>query len=167
MLKSRNLASLTAAALAMSVAFAACTAPEEDVQEIPEVTEVEQDEDTGARELERETVLGPGDEGETILATGWVEGKPLDNGFFLRTEFNRIVFIETTQDVAAGESVRVQGQVRRSDAEAFNGWEVGALGDDLKPDLDLWRGIHLQAQTVEKIEGPARRSDEPARDPGR
>ena len=164
MLKSSNWAALTAAALLMSASFTACDAPEENVEELPDVTEVEPDRETEARELEQEMVLGPEDEGETILATGWVEGQPLDDGFFLRTEYNRIVFIETDRDVGSGEAVRVQGQVRKSDAESFNRWEVDALGEDLKPDWDLWRGIHLDAQTVDKVEGTARESDEPAKD---
>jgi hypothetical protein len=148
MLKSSKWAVLTAAALVAGVTVSSCAPEDENNEDIPEVGSVETDKTTGARELNEEMVLGPGDVGEAILATGWVEGKPLDNGFFLRTEHKRIVFVETDQKVEAGQAVSVTGTVAKSDAEAFNGWEMQALGEDLNPDLDLWRGIYLDGTEV-------------------
>lgn len=150
--------------LVATVALAGCNAPEESVEEIPEVLEAEPDRDTGAMELEREVVLGPEDEGEKVIATGWVQGRPLDNGFFLRTEYDRVVFIQSEADVTTGSAVRVEGTVQKSDAEAFNGWEKEALGEDLEPDWDFWRGIHLHAQKVDPVAGAA---PEPAGTRGR
>jgi hypothetical protein len=149
MLKSSKWAVLTAAALVTSVSFSAC-APEDErnEEELPEVVEIERDDDTGAMELDDEMVLGPGDVGKTIIATGWVEGKPLENGFFLRTEHKRIVFVESDQKLNTGDQVRVTGTVERSVAESFNGWEMAALGEDLNPDLDMWRGVYLRGSEV-------------------
>ena len=157
-----NWAVLTAASLAIGVYAGGCTR-ENDNEELPEVSQIEPNEETGARELSEEMVLGPTDEGETILATGWVEGKPLDNGFFLRTEYNRVVFVEGKEDVSTGDAVSVTGVVHRSEAEMFNTWEEQALGEDLEPDLDLWRGVYLKAGEVHPVEGVA--GDKPAREP--
>jgi hypothetical protein len=148
-----NWAALTALSLAATVAFAGCDVPEEDVEDLPEVSEVERDGDTGAMELEKELMLGPEDEGETIIATGWVEGRPLENGFFLRTDYDRVVFIESENDVSSGDAVRVEGLVKKSEAESFNQWEREALGEDLDPDWEFWRGIYLDAHEVNEVEG--------------
>jgi hypothetical protein len=148
-------AALTALSLAASVAFTGCEIPEEDAEDLPEISEVERDPETGARELQKELMLGPEDEGETIIATGWVEGRPLENGFFLRTEYDRVVFIESEQDVGSGDAVRVEGLVKRTEAESFNQWEREALGEDLDPDWEFWRGIYLDAHEVGQIEGSA------------
>ena len=149
MLKSTKWAALTTAALVATAPFSAC-APEEErnEEEMPEVVEVERDDDTGAMELDEEMILGPGDVGKTIIATGWVEGKPVENGFFLRTEHKRIVFVESDQKLNTGDAVRVTGTVEKAVAETFNGWEMAALGEDLNPDLDLWRGVYLNSSDV-------------------
>jgi hypothetical protein len=148
MLKSSKWAVLTAAALVTGVTFSACAPEDEKNEEIPEVSSVDRDSSTGVMELDDEMVLGPGDVGKTILATGWVEGKPLAEGFFLRTEHKRIVFVETDHKVEAGQAVSVTGTVARSQAEAFNKWEMDALGEDLNPDLDLWRGVYLDGSEI-------------------
>jgi hypothetical protein len=150
MLKSSKWAVLTAAAFVTGVGFTACAPEEETNDELPEVSSM--DREDGVQELDDEMILGPGDVGKAILATGWVEGRPLDNGFFLRTEHKRIVFVESDQKVEPGEAVSVTGVVEKSVAESFNAWEMEALGEDLNPDLDLWRGIYLDARAMEKAD---------------
>jgi hypothetical protein len=160
----QNWAVLTAASIAIGAYAGGCTRENEsENEELPEVSQIETNKETGARELTEELVLGPEDEGQTILATGWVEGRPLDNGFFLRTEYNRVVFIEGKEDVSTGDEVSVTGVVRKSDAEMFNGWEEQALGENLEPDLDLWRGVYMEASEVHAVEGVAGDKVDPAK----
>jgi len=141
-----------AASIVFTGAFAVgCDSPEEDVQELPEVVQEEPASGTQPRQLDKEITLGPEDVGELILANGWVEGQPLESGFFLRTEFNRLIFVQTDHSVQPGDPVSVRGRVEGADEVQFPRWADDALGRDR--DWDLWTDIFLRAEEVKPFEG--------------
>ena len=132
--------------LAAFFGLAACG--EAEMDEVPETAEVEAEPLEGELELEEELVLGLDDVGETIMATGWVSGVPLTTGFFLRTEDNRVIFVETTEQVSAGQTVRVQGPLVATETMVFEGWEAEAFEAGFEAEWDVETALYIDATTV-------------------
>src|SRR5687768_14570515 len=104
-------------------------------QEVPEVAEVRTS--GGQVELKETFPLTPEDVGKLIYATGVVVGKPLPNGFFLRTEGSEVIFVESTQRDATpilkvGDTVRVTGPLAMATAVMFDEWEEDALESEIE-----------------------------------
>jgi hypothetical protein len=136
--------------LCTAATLSACEGDEAEVDEVPEVAEVEV-KPGGGVELEETFPLTPEDIGETIMATGVVVGNALPTGFFLRTEGSQVLFVEATQPVAEGDTVRVVGPLQTATAAVFEGWEVDAFEGEAEAEwkmLDLW---YIDAATVSKV----------------
>lgn len=144
---------MTALALATVFGLAACGDAEMD--EVPETAEVEVEEGLGQLELDEELVLGPDDIGETLMATGWVSGAPLPNGFFLRTEDDRVIFVSSTEEVASGDVVRVVGPLVSAQVAAFEGWESDAFEAGFEAEWDVETVAYIDATTVTHMDGGA------------
>lgn len=148
---------LTAAGLVVLFGLAGCG--EAEVEEVPETAEIEgfdADAPVGERlELDEETVLGPDDIGENLMATGWVAGLPLPNGFFLRTEDDRVIFVDAEQSVEPGQTVRVIGQLTATDAVVFEGWETDAFDAGFEAEWDVETVVYLDASSVMPVNGEA------------
>lgn len=146
---------VTAVGLAVIFGMAACG--EAEVDEVPETAEIEgfeAEEVPGERlELGEETVLGPDDIGASLMATGWVAGLPLPNGFFLRTEDDRVIFVDSDHSVQPGETVRVIGQLTAADAVVFEGWETDAFDAGFETEWDVETVVYLDANSVMPIGG--------------
>lgn len=134
--------------LAASLGVAGCGDAE--VDELPEVAEVEADEMQGL-EYDEELVLDAADIGETILATGWVSGLPLDTGFFLRTEGNRLIFVSSEAEVASGDAVRVVGTLLETTVADFEGWEMDAFEDEIEAEWDFDEAYYIDATSTEMM----------------
>ena len=137
----------TAAGLALSFSLLACGDPDEDEVRPPELAEVERDD--GEVEFERAFPIEAEDVGDTMLVSGTVVGKPGPNGFFVRTEGNRVVFVDTQDSVSAGQRVRAVGPLRTIDAAAFAGWERDWLGD-IDP---VWAVVRLYFVDADSVRG--------------
>ena len=139
--------------IAVLVGLAGCG--EAELEEVPETAEITSDEDVHELELDEETVLGADDIGSDIMATGWVSGAPLQNGFFLRTEDDRVIFVETDQSVAAGDQIRVLGPLVATQAPVFEGWEAEAFETGLEAEWDMETIAYIDAFSVSPIDGAA------------
>ncbi len=137
-------------ALVVALALSGCDAePREAEVRPPEVAEVETE--AGEVEFEQAYPLTADDVGDTILASGTVVGKPGPAGFFLRAEGNRILFIESTDSVKAGQRVRAVGPLKTATAAAFQEWERETLGDDIEAEWELVRLYYVDANSVTPI----------------
>lgn len=87
------------------------------------------------------------DVGDLMLVSGMVIGKPGPAGFFVRTEGNRVSFIESTDSVTVGQRVRVIGPLQVAEMPVFDGWEREFLGG-VEPDWDLLRLYYVRANAV-------------------
>lgn len=163
------------AAFALLLVFAlGAVGCEAEVDEVPEIAEIESEPDELGVELDEELVFGPGDVGETFMVNGWVAGTPLfGQGFFVLTEWNRRLFVNTDQEVQAGTAVRVVGNLAAADVGVFEGWEAEAFGDDVEGEWDFERSYFLNASSVEPLEPgvlpatpPADQMGEPGTGPG-
>ena len=135
--------------IAMAVAVAGCGDAE--VDEVPETAEVEVEPVEGEVEYDEELILGPDDVGETIMATGWVSGVPLANGFFLRTEVDRVIFVESDRPVSAGDMVRATGPLMASEVAVFEGWEAEAFEAGFEAEWEVETAYYIDATTVEQM----------------
>lgn len=143
--------------LALALCFGLIACGEAEVEEVPETAEME-DFDTGAEpgealELDEETFLGPDDIGEDIMATGWVVGLPLQNGFFLRTEDDRVIFVESDRSVQPGETVRAMGPLAGAEAVVFEGWETDAFDAGFEAEWDVETVVYIDAYSVLPVDG--------------
>lgn len=139
--------------LALSAVFGLGACGEAELDEVPETAEVESDDDMGDLELDEETVLGMDDIGEDIMATGWVSGAPLPMGFFLRTEDDRVIFVQSDADVTAGDQVRVAGPLVATEAAVFEGWETDAFETGFEAEWDVEAIAYVDAFTVTPMSG--------------
>ena len=142
-------------ALTLAVAFGAAACGEAELEEVPETAEVESDDDMGDLELDEETVIGADDVGEDLMATGWVAGMPLPNGFFLRTEDDRVIFVETDESVEMGQEVRVAGPLVATEATVFEGWEGDAFETGFEAEWDVETVVYIDAFMVDTMTGEA------------
>ena len=117
--------------------------------ELPETAEVEVED--GALEYDEELVLTARDAGETILATGWVSGAPMEEGFFLRTEADRVIFVESQDSVATGDAVRVTGPLAATQVPVFEEWEADAFDAGFELEWDVETALYIDAATVEPM----------------
>ena len=139
------------ATLVLLTAFGTIACGEGELEEVPETAEVEQEEGVGQLELGEETMLGADDIGEDLMATGWVSGVPLPNGFFLRTEDSRVIFVETDRTVNAGDLVRVTGPLVATEAAVFEGWETEAFDAGFEAEWDVETIAYIDAFMVDPI----------------
>lgn len=142
--------SMTTALLLTALATLGCEA-EAERDELPEVAEVEVEPDEGELELNEELVLAQDDVGETIMATGWVTGIPLGTGFFLRTEGNRVIFVESTETVSTGAAVRVTGPLMLAEALVLDEWEADAFERGFEAEWEVETTLFIDADTVEPM----------------
>ena len=137
--------------LVVAATVAACESDEPDLADVPEVAEVEVDpvavavgpEGTSVVaevRLEEVLPLTPDDVGKLVVATGFVVGRPLPMGFFLRSEGMEVLFVNTTTPVAAGAAVRVVGRLQRATALTFDEWELEAFQREVELDTFLHPG---------------------------
>ena len=129
----------------LALAVAACESAEEEVRP-PEIAEIER-EAGGDIEFEEAFPLTTDDIGDRLLVSGTVVGTPGAAGFFVRSEGNQVVFIQSADSVAAGQLVEVKGPVRAIDEAAFAGWERDFLGD-VDPVWLVARLYYVVADTV-------------------
>lgn len=94
---------------------------------------------------------GPHKRPAPIDRTGWVTGVPLPGGFFLRTEDDRVIFVETDQPVTAGETVRVAGPLVATQTAVFEGWETDAFEAGFEAEWDVETIVYIDAFTVTSI----------------
>ena len=132
----------------LSWSLIACGDRDRDDVAPPAMAEVERDD--GELEFEHAFPLEAEDIGDTMLVSGTVVGKPGPNGFFVRTEANRVVFVDAADSVVAGDMVRAVGPLRAIDASAFAGWERDWLGD-IDPVWLVVRLHYVDADSVRKI----------------
>ena len=101
-------------------------------------------------QFERALPITAEDVGDLLVARGTVVGKPGPNGFFLRTDRNRVVFVESTEPVALGRQVRVVGPLQAAEVPVFDGWQRDLLGN-LEADWDLLRLYYIRASSVAAV----------------
>ena len=148
----RHGATLAWSVLALCIA-GFLTACRGDPEEVPEVAEVEVD--RGEVNLQDKILpLSAEDIGDVILATGSVIGKPLPNGFFLKTERNQVLFVEHSEpsEVQEGDTVRVAGPLAMAVTTVFDGWKADAFEGEIEAEwkiLPLW---YLKAAQVQKMD---------------
>jgi hypothetical protein len=135
--------------------LAACS-DEAEVDEVPEVAEVQVDTGPGGVvevKLEEEYPLGPEDVGKLIYATGTVVGKVLPAGFFLKTEANQVIFVATAQPLnpPLGDALRVVGPLRASTVAIFEGWETDALEGEVQAEWQLVTTYFIEATAVTDV----------------
>lgn len=135
--------------LATAVGVIGCG--EAEMEEVPETAEVEIDPIEREMELEEETMLGLDDVGETLMATGWVVGVPLDNGFYLRTEDDRVIFVQTDTEVETGKAVRVWGPLAATETVVFDEWEIDAFDTGFEAEWDVETALYIQATRVTEL----------------
>jgi hypothetical protein len=73
-------------------------------------------------DLEQIAPLGSDDLGRMVNVSGSVVGQPLDNGFWVLTDQDRVVFIQTDRPVVTGEHVQVTGMVEQNTHEQSEQW---------------------------------------------
>ena len=101
--------------------------------------------------LEEKFPLRKGDIGKTFYVAGTVVGTPGPLGFFLKTEGNEVIFINTTTSLMAGQAVRAVGTLNQAKTAEFKGWKKSMLGRELKAEWklqDLW---YLDASAVQSM----------------
>ena len=125
--------------LVVAATVAACESDEPDLADVPEVAEVR---------LEEVLPLTPDDVGKLVVATGFVVGRPLPMGFFLRSEGMEVLFVNTTTPVAAGAAVRVVGRLQRATALTFDEWELEAFEREVELDWDIQELWYIDATAV-------------------
>ena len=126
----------------------ACGDRDRDEVAPPAMAEAERDD--GEVEFEYAFPLEAEDIGDRMLVSGTVVGKPGPNGFFVRTEANRVVFVDAADSVTTGQMVRAVGPLRAVDASAFAGWERDWLGD-IDPVWFVVRLHYVDADSVRSI----------------
>ncbi|MGH7461902.1 MAG: hypothetical protein ACREMA_12880 [Longimicrobiales bacterium] len=134
-----------------------------DLDEIPEVAEVktkpaELKVDDNKVELkpaeislEEKFPLRKSDVGKTFYVAGTVIGTPGPQGFFLRTEGNQIVFVNSTTALLPGQAARAVGTLNQATTAVFKGWKKEMLGHDVKAEWKLHELWYLEASAVQPL----------------
>ena len=154
---------LVASTLLIGTLVSACANEPEEPQ-IPDVAEVEVEpaevkERPGGVEIELPEIrlenafpLTDEDEGDLVIATGTVVGKPGASGFFLRTESNKVLFVEsTTIPVRTGDAVSIIGPLRKATVAIFEGWEKDAFENQLEAEWELTDLWYIEAVSVSRL----------------
>lgn len=150
--------------LITAMGLSACD-DEAEPDEVPEVGRLEVE--PGEIELEEVFPLTPADTGQVVVATGTVVGRPLPNGFFMRTEGAQVLFVVSpaATPVNPGDTVRVAGPLHLATAAVFEGWERDALEGEIQAEWKVQPLYFVEAAAVEKRMGGAARGA-PAVTPG-
>lgn len=139
-------------ALLLAAGLPACGRDEPEVDKVPEVAAVNVDADKSGVEVKLEDVnpLGPEDAGKVIYATGFVVGKVVPGGFFLKTEGDQVIFVATAQPVnlPLGKAVRVVGPLRTATAAVFEGWKTDALEGKVEAQWKLETTFYIEATAI-------------------
>lgn len=98
-------------------------------------------------EFEKAFPVTSEDIGDLMLVSGSVVGRPGSAEFFVRTEGNRVAFIQSNQAVSLGQRVEVVGSAQAADVAVFEGWEHEFLGD-LEPGWNVLRIYYVRANAV-------------------
>lgn len=158
MIETRNWWVSAGFAVALALGTAACGDPSEEEVAPPEIAEVElepaeiepSEVDPAEIEFEAAFPLEAEDVGDVMIASGTVVGTPGPAGFFIEVEGNRVVFVESTQSVEAGERVSAIGPLAVVEVATFAGWE-----EDLLTDADpVWlvvREYFIDATSVQPL----------------
>jgi len=101
--------------------------------------------------LEEKFPLRKSDIGKTFYVAGTVIGTPGPKGFFVRTERNQVVFINTPTALAPGQAVRAVGTLNQATSAVFKGWKKEHLGRDLKAEWKLQEHWYLEASAVQPL----------------
>lgn len=120
----------------------------EPTDEVPGMAEVGITPIEGELEFDDELLLDPADAGRRLMATGWVVGEPLDRGFHLRTEDDRVIFVESRANVAEGDLVRVIGPLETTDVAIFEGYEAQAFRSGYRPEWKVETRLLIDAVSV-------------------
>lgn len=101
--------------------------------------------------LEQLDPLGPDDVGRRVNVSGAVVGQPAGNGFWILTDQDRVVFIQTDRPVVTGEHVQVTGTIDQNTSEESEQWfdEAGlreAVGWNVERALHVRAGEQAPAQ---------------------
>ncbi|MDX1568348.1 MAG: hypothetical protein R3223_11145 [Longimicrobiales bacterium] len=117
---------------------------EAEMEEVPEVAEIEPEVGGEEVDLEEAYPLTEEDLGDILLVNGTVIGQPVEDGFFVRTEYDRVIFVQSSADIEPGEIVSVAGVLEAAGTVGYDQWQAGAgLSDDLAADLDLLTVYYL------------------------
>ena len=135
--------------LAAVVIVSSGCSDEAEPNQVPEVARVEVED--GEVKLEEKFPLSPDDVGDVVMATGTVTGAPLSHGFFLLTEGNQVIFVESAAQVAPADHVRVVGPLGVAAIGTFDGWKRDALTGLQVADWDLLETWMIRASTVTEI----------------
>ena len=60
-------------------------------------------------ELDEANLLAEEDLSDILLVSGTLIGQPVKDGFFVRTEYDRVIFVQSSAEVELGEIVSVAG----------------------------------------------------------
>ena len=153
---------LTLSVFLASVLVSACEPDPAEIDEVPEVAEVEVDPvavtigpegTTVVAEVRLEELfpLGTDDVGKVIMATGTVVGRVVPQGFFLRTEGSQVLFVRTTTPVTPGAAVRVVGPLGMATVAVFEDWEVDALEGEIQAEWDIQHRWYVDASSVTPV----------------
>ena len=135
--------------LAAVVIVATGCSNEPEPNQVPEVGKVEIED--GEVKLEEKFPLSPDDVGDVVMATGTVTGAPLPSGFFLLTEGNQVIFVESAAQVAPADHVRVVGPLGVAAVGTFDGWKRDALTGLQVADWDVLETWMIRASSVTEI----------------
>jgi hypothetical protein len=135
--------------LALAAGLQACK-DEPRPDRVPEVAAVKLDTGKAGVEVKLQEVypLGPEDVGKVIYATGFVVGKVIPAGFFLKTEGDDVIFVVWPQPVGTGHAVRVVGPLRAAVAAVFDGWKTDALAGKIEAQWKLVTTYYIEATAV-------------------
>ena len=139
--------------IALGIALAGLAAcGEAELDEVPEAAEVETQPLEGEVRYDEEVGIGLADLAETLMLTGAVVGT-LESGFFLRTEEEQVLFVQSDAPVTEGQNLRVYGMVIEIQARHVDEWETEALEREIDAFQDVDTSVYLDATEVEPIEG--------------
>ena len=134
--------------LVLGVAGCETEGGQAEMEEIPEVAEMEPQVGEDGVDLREALPLTQEDVGEIIFASGTVIGEPLPNGYFLETEHDIVIFVETEVRPEPGQVISVSGPLGQVAAPVFDEWEVEALTGDIEADYDYVRLFYIDDDAI-------------------
>ncbi|MDX1647378.1 MAG: hypothetical protein R3304_09560 [Longimicrobiales bacterium] len=119
-----------------------------EMSEIPEVAEIEPQVGEDGVELEEALPLTSEDVGDIIMASGTVVGQPLPHGYFLETEHDLVIFVESSVEVEPGQVISVAGPLGEVAAPVFEEWEVDAFDGEIEAEYEWVRLFFIDDDAI-------------------
>lgn len=125
-----------------------------DEPEVAEVTEVERPVAAvptpapepgiaGAPAISNLMPLDAQDEGQMVSVSGQIVGQPVDDGFWILTDENDVLFVRSDREVTSGQNVTLTGTVRTSQSGDAQEWMSGAQLQQAE-DWNLHTSMHVE-----------------------